>query len=38
MLNLGDLAYLLLVFICGWLALNLDGDGGGGGKRARVRI
>jgi len=37
MLNPGDLAYLLLVFICGWLALNLDGDGGGG-KRARVRI
>lgn len=38
MLNPGDLAYLLLVFICGWLALNFDGDGGGGGKRARVRI
>jgi len=37
-MNPGDLAYLLLVVICGWLALYLDDDGGGGGKRARVRI
>ena len=36
--DLSDIAYVLGLIVCLWIALKLSDDGDGGGRRARLRI